>query len=186
MAATKKAKKKRQVLTAKQRAFVEHYLIERDGTAAAIKAGYSPRSARVYASILLAKPHVRAAVEAGIVRISEKAEVTAERVLKEEARIAFFDPRCLFTEKNTLKPINALDSDQAAAVAGIEVIEIPGGGVKTKVRLCSKGASLERLGKYLGLYNKVQHTGEDGGPIQVEHKMSAALKEKLDEVYRQE
>lgn len=82
MAAAEKA------LTPKQWAFVREYLVDCNGTQAAIRAGYSPRTANEQASRLLANANVRAAVEEGQKMLAQKTETEAEwvrRRLKEEA-----------------------------------------------------------------------------------------------------
>lgn len=61
----------------KQAAFVREYLVDCNGTQAAIRAGYSPRTANVQAAELLTKPDIRAAVEAG-----KKAKVAETGVTK--------------------------------------------------------------------------------------------------------
>ncbi len=73
----------------RQARFVASYLIDLDGQAAAIRVGYSKRSAKQIASALLAKPEIAAAVAAGNAVIIGKAELTAERVLGELEMIGF-------------------------------------------------------------------------------------------------
>jgi len=76
------------VLNDKQQAFVREYVVDLNGTQAAIRAGYSPKTADVQAAQLLAKFKVREAVDAELARIATKTETEAEwvrRRLKEEA-----------------------------------------------------------------------------------------------------
>ena len=75
-------------LTPKQAAFVREYLIDGNGSAAAIRAGYSAKSAKDVASENLKKPMVAAAIKAATKIVAEKTETDAEwvrRRLKEEA-----------------------------------------------------------------------------------------------------
>lgn len=67
--------------TPKQRRFVSEYAIDRNGAAAAVRAGYSARSAKQIANELLTKPDLRAAVTAQEARIAADLEVTRQRVL---------------------------------------------------------------------------------------------------------
>ncbi len=60
-----------------------------NGTKAAIAAGYAPKSARVTASQLLAKPNIEAAVEAACHARQARTQVTADAVVQQLARIAF-------------------------------------------------------------------------------------------------
>jgi phage terminase small subunit len=75
-------------LTEKQERFVAEYLIDQNGAQAAIRAGYSERSARKIASELLTKPEVRKAVNAGKKHLAAKLELSAEKVLADIDRIA--------------------------------------------------------------------------------------------------
>lgn len=59
-----------------------------NGTKAAIAAGYSKTSAAKIASDLLAKPKIRAAIDAELKRISQKLRITTEKVLQDIERIA--------------------------------------------------------------------------------------------------
>ena len=70
------------MLNAKQQRFVDEYLIDLNGTQAAIRAGYSPHTANEQGSRLLAHVGVRAAVQAGRQRLTESADITAAQVLE--------------------------------------------------------------------------------------------------------
>lgn len=109
-------------LTLKQQLFVAEYLIDLNATQAAIRAGYSPKTAQEQSSRLLSKAMVAQAVAEGARIRCEKAELTAVRVLEEIRRIAFFDVRTLFDERGNLKPVTEWTAEQAACVASVEVI----------------------------------------------------------------
>ncbi len=70
-------------MTRKQAQFVEEYAVDFNGTQAAIRAGYAPRSARVTASRLLTKAAVQDAVEALQRQSAERLQITRELVLEE-------------------------------------------------------------------------------------------------------
>lgn len=69
-------------LTARQRRFVEEYGVDRNGAAAAVRAGYSPRSAKQTAYELLTKPDLQAAVAAQEALVAAETGVTRKRVLQ--------------------------------------------------------------------------------------------------------
>jgi phage terminase small subunit len=145
----------------KQAAFVREYLVDKNATQAAIRAGYSPKTARSIGEENLSKPDIRAAIDAGLADLASRVGITAERVLRERARIAFFDPRKLLDAEGNPVPMQDLDDDTAAAIAGVEVVEMKGGeaipGVMSyvkKYRLAAKDTSLAALEKYLGLNEK--------------------------------
>lgn len=142
----------------KQAAFVREYLVDKNATQAAIRAGYSPRTAASIGEENLRKPEIRAAIDAGLADLASRVGITAERVLRERARLAFFDPRKLLDAEGNPKPMHELDDDTAAAIAGVEVVEMKGGaeipGVLSlvkKYRLAVKDTSLAALEKHLGL-----------------------------------
>lgn len=69
-------------LTAKQQRFVEEYLVDLNGTAAARRAGYSAKSAKGSAAELLRDfPAVIAAVDRGLAERAKRTELTADWVL---------------------------------------------------------------------------------------------------------
>lgn len=148
-------------LTDKQKRFVQEYLVDLNATQAAARAGYSARTANEQGARLLAKDSVRQAVRQGQERISRKLEITRERVLREYARLAFFDPRRLFEQDGRPRDINQLDEDTAAALAGLDVLETYEGtgedrrlaGCTKKYKLANKLGALDSLGKHLGLFN---------------------------------
>lgn len=73
--------------------FIAEYLVDLNGRQAAIRAGYSPDTARQIASELLAKPEVQAAVEAKQKALIDSLGVTSELVLSRLHAIATADPR---------------------------------------------------------------------------------------------
>lgn len=168
------ARKPKGALNDKQRRFAAEYLIDLNATQAAIRAGYSSRSAHVQAHELLKNPKIQTLVQDGKNRRAAKLEITADRVLKEIARLAFADHRNFFAADGGLKPIHELDDDTAASLAGFEVEDVRIGSgegaefVRTrKIKTYDKTRSLEQLGKYMKLFTeKHEHSGPDGAPLQ--------------------
>ena len=72
----------------KQRKFVQEYLKDLNATQAAIRAGYSKKTARSIANELLTKPDIRAAVQAGQKKSAERAEVSVEYVITKLRKLA--------------------------------------------------------------------------------------------------
>lgn len=79
-------------LTAKQQRFIQELLLDLNATQAAIRAGYSKRTAQEQGSQMLAHPEIKAAIDAAMAKRSEKTEIHAARVLEEIAAMAFYDP----------------------------------------------------------------------------------------------
>jgi phage terminase small subunit len=156
-------------MTQRQRRFVREYLIDCNATRAAIQAGYSKKTADRIGSRLLRNVEVSEAVAKAEETRLDRLGITADRVLREIARLSFVDPRKFFNDDGTAKSISELDDDTAAALAGLEVLEKTGEdgsivGTTKKFKLADKGANLERLGRHLGLF---QRDAAPVSPLQV-------------------
>lgn len=75
-------------LNPKQQRFVQEYLKDLNGTQAAIRAGYSKKTARQIGQHLLTKVDIRAAVQAGQKKAAERAEVSVEYVITKLRKLA--------------------------------------------------------------------------------------------------
>lgn len=157
-------------LTAKQARFVEEYLVDLNATQAAIRAGYSEQTARVIGHENLTKPDIQKAITAAREKQQRRVEITADRVLEEYAKIAFFDPRKLFTADGAIKPVQYWDDDVAAVIGALDVVEIGDNGemigrVK-KLKLIDKKGALDSIGKHLGMFvDRTELSGRDGEAI---------------------
>lgn len=153
-------------LTPKQQRFVAEYLVDLNATQAAIRAGYSAKTAEVIGYENLRKPQIASAIAAGTSRQLEKIELTGEMVKARLRLLAFQDIRQLFDEKGNLRPLHTLSDDAAAMIAGMEVIiknAEAGDGVTDrvhKVKIVDPVKPLEMLAKHFGvLIERVEHTG---------------------------
>lgn len=178
MASPKKTKPRKlpDRLTPRQALFCQEYLVDLNATQAAIRAGYSPKSSQQQSAALLLNPMVSAEIAVGRARISDRLEVTQERVVREFARLAFLDIRKAFNPDGTLKPVRDLDDDTAAAIAGLEVESLYEGkgadreevGRLHKVKLADKKGALDSLAKHLGMFiERTELTGKDGKPLEI-------------------
>lgn len=154
-------------LNPKRRKFVSEYLKDCNGTQAAIRAGYSPRTANEQAAELLAIPSIRAAVDEKLAALYARNELTVDRVLEEWRRIGFSDLRTFFRDDGNLKSMKELTPEQGAALAGTEVIiknAAAGDNHQDtvhKIKLHDKVRVLEMMGKRFGLLTeRMDHHGE--------------------------
>lgn len=154
-------------LAPQQQRFCEEYLVDLNGTQAAIRAGYSVRTAQEQASRLLSNVMVQAEVERLAAARSQRTQITADRVLQEIARLAFVDVRKLF-DGNRLKDLSALDDDTAAALASVEIDELyeyvdghrHSIGQTKKVKVWNKTENLKLLAQHLRLLvERHEHSG---------------------------
>lgn len=145
-------------LTPKQERFAAEYLIDLNGTQAAIRAGYSPKTANEQAARLLTNVSVCKLIAERRKEHLANTGITAERVLQEVAGLAFFDVRRLVNSDGAPKSINELDDETARAVQGIELQTIKNGETEfalvRKYKVADKNAALEKLMKHLGLFEK--------------------------------
>ncbi len=153
-------------LTPKQSRFVAEYLIDSNATQAAIRAGYSQKTASSQGERLLRNVEIAAAVGVKQDQQLAKLEITAERVLQELARIAFVDVRAFYRDDGTLKQMTELDADAAAAIAQFDVLKqnvTSGDGqldTVHRIRFVEKIRALELLAKRFGLVKEqVEVTG---------------------------
>lgn len=151
-------------LTAKQIKFCEEYLIDLNGTQAAIRAGYSKNTAKEIAYENLTKPHIVTYLTQRQRELQEATGITPKRVLEEYAKVAFLDLRKFYTVDGSLKSIHDLDDHSAGALAGVETYEekiktdseseeITLGQTK-KIKTYDKVKALDSLGRHLGLFRE--------------------------------
>ncbi|RIQ64645.1 terminase small subunit, partial [Bordetella avium] len=167
-------------LTAKQRRFVDEYLIDLNATQAAIRAGYSKKTARQIGEENLSKPDIAKAVQEAQAARSKRTEITQDMVLRELAKIGFADIRKVVTWGSTtlqagvdgdgnpttevhhglvLVASNEIDDATAAAIA-----EVSEGREGLKVKFHDKKGALVDIGRHLGMFkDRVEHSGPGGG-----------------------
>jgi phage terminase small subunit len=147
-------------LTLKQERFCLEYLIDLNATQAAIRAGYSAKTAEQVGYQLLQKSSVSAYIADKSAKTQEKTGITIERVLIEAAGLAFFDVRKLVDASGNPIPIHKLDDQTAKAIQGLEVDTLKGADadgnpiIRTKYKIADKNAALEKLFKHLGLFKR--------------------------------
>lgn len=165
------------VLTPKQARFVENYLLDLNATQAAIRAGYSAKTANEQGPRLLAHPEIKSAIDAAKIERSERTEIEAERVLKEIAAMAFYDPADLVGVAREIKREEECRDGEGVvemngkryAVSGItspaHIAGLPEGVRRAIVgwgwdknqnftlKLADKSKALDQLARHLSLYN---------------------------------
>lgn len=168
-------------LTDKQAAFVAEYLVDLNATQAAIRAGYSERTAYRIGAELLQKTSVAEAIAAGQAKRAQRVEITADRVVAELAKIAFADPRDLMEwgpDGVKLKASADLTEEQAASVAEVSETTTKDGG-SLKLKKHDKVKALELLGRHMGMFkDKVEN--EISGGLDLHHELTPVVAGLLD------
>ncbi|CAM3923107.1 MULTISPECIES: terminase small subunit [Paenibacillus] len=140
-------------LSAKQQRFVDEYLIDLNATQAAIRAGYSSKTASEQGSRLLANVKVRACIDERMAELSRRTGVNQERIIRELARIAFVNPTEL-VNMNDATILPTASEDDTAAIASVKVKEVSGDfeSIEREIRFADKLKALELLGKRYGMW----------------------------------
>lgn len=141
-------------LTDKQQRFVDEYLIDLNATQAAIRAGYSAKTADQQGSRMLANVKVKQAVAEKQAQRSKRTGVNQDRVVLELAKVAFAKITDIVDSNGRIK--EDASPDDLACIESIKYKESDneyGGSVEREVKIASKLKALELLGKHLGMWS---------------------------------
>jgi phage terminase small subunit len=144
-------------MTTKQERFIAEYCVDLNATQAAIRAGYSPKTAAIIGWENLRKPEIQAALATRQAQQLAAVDLTAVRVLQEVARVAFANGRNYWGADGRAKHPKDLTVDEGAALATFEALikNAAAGDGKTDTihmfRLHDKVRALELLMKHLRL-----------------------------------
>lgn len=156
-------------LNLKQQAFAREYLKDQNATQAAIRAGYSKRSAGSQGHDLLNHPEIQALIGKAAEKVADRLELSAARVLGEIGHFAHADLRDAFKDDGTLKHVHEMPEHLRRAIKSFEVEELFEGsgqdkfkaGRTVKVQLWDKPKGLELEGRHLKLFtDKLEVTGK--------------------------
>ncbi|GKH33491.1 terminase small subunit [Muricomes sp. OA1] len=146
-------------MTKKQKLFVEEYLIDLNATQAAIRAGYSPDTAKEIGCENLTKPNIRACIDREMAERSKRTGVNADRVVQELAKIAFVNAVDVIDPKTATVKEDALSED-TAAIQSVKVKTFGDDGLEREIKMADKLKALELLGKHMGMFkDKVELSG---------------------------
>lgn len=157
-------------LTPKQARFVDEYMLDLNGTKAAVRAGFSEKSAQDIAAQLLGKTHVREAIEQAKAERSKKTNIDAAWLLKRLADEASADINDIYGPDGELLPVKDWPMIwRQGLIVGIETEEIRVEGVTMgiirKVKQSDRLRRLELIGKHVNVnafQDVVQHKGLEG------------------------
>lgn len=159
-------------MTPKMQQFVLEYLIDLNGTQAAIRAGYSQKTAYSIANELLQKPVVKAALDKAMEARAIRTGITADLVLMQYAKIAFADLKGVVEWDE--KGIRMRPSDEVDGTILSEVSETTTEfGSSKKVKLRDPMKALDALSRHLGLF-------KDKGQQKIAEEMLNIARQRLD------
>ncbi len=143
-------------LTAKQKLFADEYLIDLNATQAAIRAGYSAKTAGSIGEENLKKPEVTAYLAERQQARQERTEINADYVLTRLAEIDKMDLLDILNDDGTVKAIKEWPLIWRQYVSGMDVSELRDGAgedakisVLKKIKWPDKLKNLELLGKHV-------------------------------------
>ena len=168
------------MLTDKQARFVDEYLVDLNATQAAIRAGYSAKTAGQIGEQNLKKLEIQKAIRERQEVLKMKTEITQEWVVERYRRIVEgCDKRLFFNDDGSVKPPSQWSAEMGLAVAGFEVQELGDEGLAvsvSKLRFQDAKAALDSLARHLGMF-------KDKVEVSVDESLAERLaraKERLD------
>ncbi|WP_075882066.1 terminase small subunit [Vreelandella massiliensis] len=143
-------------LPPKQARFVEEYLVDLNATQAAIRAGYSKKTAYRTGADNLKKPQIRELLEQYREERSRRVEMDADRVLQRLIEIDEMDVADILDDDGRVLPVKQWPSVWRRCVSGVDVSEIADGagddrevkGLLKKIRWPDKHKNLEMIGRH--------------------------------------
>jgi phage terminase small subunit len=153
----------------RQERFVAEYLIDLNATRAAIRAGYSAKTAHSAGPRLLENVGVAAAIAARRGAMLARLDLKAEHVLEQLRRLVHYDPAEFYDADGNMKPIHEIPAHARSAIAGLETDEIFEGrgeervkvGETKKLKLSNRLDAVQTAMRHLGLLK--DRDGGSGG-----------------------
>lgn len=177
-------------LTDKQELFAREYLKDLNATQAAIRAGYSEKTAKEVGYENLTKPHVLELVAELKAQRVEQTGIDAAYVLRRLTEIDQMDALDILLASGELKPIKDWPKVWRTTLSGMDVVEMASAdsaALLKKIKWPDKVKNLELLGKHVDVQAfkeqiANEHTGKNGGPIEYIDITEEELEERLKEL----
>lgn len=181
-------------LTDKQELFAREYLKDLNATQAAIRAGYSEKTAQVQSSRLLSNAMVQGRITGLKSERNEEVGIDAAYVLRRLVEIDQMDVLDILKDDGGIKAISEWPKVWRTTLSGFDVNmsvtnfdETTIENILKKIKWPDKVKNLELLGKHVGVQafkEQVanEHTGKNGGPIEYVDLTAEELDERLKEL----
>jgi len=146
--------------TALRLRFIDEYMVDRNGTQAAIRAGYSPATAPNVSWRILKLPEIRDEIDRRTKDAAEKADISTVEILRDLKRVAQFDIRTLFKDGRVITDPSHLPDDVARGLVDFDIVVLnKEGDYIIKLNPGNKMKALELLGKYKKMFvDRVEST----------------------------
>lgn len=160
--------RKERDLTAKQKRFIEEYLVDLNGAQAALRCGYNPKSARDAAHDNLRSPRIAEAVRKALAERTERTKIDADWVLNRLAAEAEADLADLYDEKGKMLPIKQWPPIwRKGLIVGLSSRTFKG-KTTLKAKISERLKRIELIGRHINVgafVDKHEHTGKGGVPL---------------------
>lgn len=146
------------MLSEKEERFCQEYIIDLNAAASARRTGYSERTAKEIGYENLTKPHIIDRIQELKEARSKRTEITADKVLKELAKIGFSNIQDYIEDDHTIKNLKEIGRNKSAAISSIKKTTRKIGAELVdetiEFKLYDKKGSLELIGKHIGFFKE--------------------------------
>ena len=144
--------------------FVEEYIKSPNATDAAIRAGYSEKTARSQGSRLLTNVDIQNAIQEAKAERQERTKIDADYVLRRLVEIDQMDVLDIMDDQMKIRPVNEWPKVWRQYVVNLENLELSDGeGCFKKIKWPDKVKNLELLGKHVSVgafKDRIEHSGQ--------------------------
>ena len=184
-------------LTPKQQMFVMEYLVDLNATQAAIRSGYSAKTANEQGARLLANVSVQAALKEAMDERASRVELTADSVLRELRDLVFHNPKNYYDKNGQLLAVKDMPDEVAKTVHSVKILKTEfnasaeGGDVDfepvqtVEVKGIDKLKAIEMSMKHLGILTERIDVGVtvndvlSAFPAEIQTKIKEAISKKI-------
>ena len=145
------------VLTNKQSLFCQEFIMDFNGLQAAIRAGYSKKTAGSIASENLKKPEIIKEIQRAIDKRSKALKIDSEYVLKRLVEIDQLDVIDILNDEGALLPIKEWPKSWRISLSGFEITELASSDSESqlallkKIKWPDKTRNLELIGRHVNV-----------------------------------
>lgn len=170
-------------MNTKKSRFAQEYIIDLNATKAAVRAGYSEKTAYSIGQRLLKNVEVQAEIQRLMSQRVERTEVDADYVVNRLIEIDQMDVLDIMDDAMSLKPVSEWPKSWRQYLSGFDLADMFEGsgddrkmvGILKKIKWPDKIKNLELLGRHLGVFkDKLEVTGPNGGPVNLSTEERAA------------
>ncbi len=144
-------------MTIKQQQFCKEYLLDLNATKAALRAGYSRKTAREQGNRLLTNADIQAEIQRLMKGRDERLKLQADEVVIELSKVGFANIADFYDKDMNLLPLDEIEGDNRAAIDILKIDKkITATGIAqttTTLKLHNKVLALDSLLKHLGGYD---------------------------------